>query len=196
MGGEKDVKPLIVYYSRRGSNLVDGVVRDLKIGNTELLATILQKLTGGDCFRLEPVTDYSPDYYRCIDQARQDLHRKHYPKLKCLPKHLTDYPVIYLGYPNYWGTLPMPVASFLRACDLSGREIRPFCTHEGGGLGRSVADLQALCPGARVGVGLAVQGTAVRQSTEQIKAWVAAFDTNDDAKLPFEKETKSHEKIS
>lgn len=114
------MKPLIVYYSRRGQNLVNGTVKDLPVGNTELLAAILQKLTDADSFRIEPQEDYAADYYRCIDEARQDLQKHRCPALKTLPKHLAEYDVIYLGYPNYWGTMPMPVASFLRQSDLAG----------------------------------------------------------------------------
>ena len=192
------MKPLIVYYSRPGKNLVDGVVRDLRIGNTELAATILQKLTRGELFRLEPEKDYSSDYYRCIDQARQDLQKRRYPKLKRLPEHLADYPVIYLGYPNYWGTMPMPVFSFLKKCDLSGKQIWPFCTHEGGGMGRSEADLQILCPKSHIERGLAIRGTAVRQSIKQIEQWAASgwCDSITETQIQNEKETNQNEKKS
>lgn len=190
------MKPLIVYYSRRGKNLAGGVVRNLRTGNTELMATILQKMTGGDLFRLEPEKDYSSDYYRCIDQARQDLQNKRYLKLKKLPEHLSDYQVIYLGYPNYWGTMPMPVFSFLKKCDLSGKQLRPFCTHEGGGLGRSEADLHALCPKAQIECGLAIRGTAVRQSVKEIEAWAATGHSSHPIKTFDEKEIDLHEKDS
>ena len=166
------MKSLIAYYSRRGNNLVDGTVKELRVGNTEMLAIILQKLTGATCFRIEPQVDYSPDYYRCIDQARQDLQRKQYPKLKRVLDNITDYDVIYLGYPNYWGTMPMAVFSFLKQFDFSGKRIKPFCTHEGGGMGRSEQDIRSICPDAQIDAGLSIKGTDIKQGLAMIEEWV------------------------
>ena len=166
------MKSLIVYYSRCGQNLVNGTVKDLHIGNTELLATILQKLTDADSFRLEPQEDYPADYYRCIDEARQDLQRKRCPALKCLPDSIAPYDVIYLGYPNYWGTMPMPVVTFLKRFDFAGKRIKPFCTHEGSGLGRSEQDIRTLCPSAQVEPGLAIQGSEIKRELAEIEEWV------------------------
>lgn len=123
-------------------------MRELEAGNTELLAAILQRLTGGDCFCLEPVSGY---FAGLLPLHREGAAKEAAPKRKGLAARLPDDPVIYLGCPNYWSTLPMPVALFLEACDLSGKGIRPFCTHEGGGPGRSVTELQALCRGRRWG---------------------------------------------
>lgn len=171
-GGVEDVRTLIAYYSRRGENLVDGTVQNLQAGNTELLAAILQKLTGADCFRIEPVEDYSENYYRCIDQARQDLQRKYRPMLRQYPDHFEDYDVIYLGYPNYWGTMPMPVYSFLEQLDFAGKLIKPFCTHEGGGMGRSEQDIRMICPKARITDGLPIRGSEMKYELFAIEDWV------------------------
>lgn len=94
------------------------------------------------------------------------------PALRALPDHLEDYDTIYLGYPNYWGTMPMCVFTFLASFDFTGKTILPFCTHEGSGLGRSEADIRRLCPGARVGRGLAILGTAVCREEAALAAWV------------------------
>lgn len=166
------MKPLIAYYSRRGQNLVNGSVKNLRTGNTELLASILQKLTDAYSFRIEPQEDYPADYYRCIDEARQDLQKGRCPPLKALPDSLAGYDVIYLGYPIYWGTLPMPVVAFLKHFDFSGKRIRPFCTHEGSALGRSEQDIQVLCPGAQVEPGLAVRGSRIKQEITDIEKWI------------------------
>ena len=165
------MKQLIAYYSRRGQNLVNGYVRELRLGNTEIAASVLQKVTRGACFRIEPVRDYPKDYYQCIDAARQDLRTGHYPELKNLPQSIGDYEVIYLGYPNFWGTMPMAVAAFLKQYDFSGKHIRPFCTHEGGGFGRSLEDLRALCPGAVIEPGIAICGSDIMQSLGEIEHW-------------------------
>lgn len=165
------MRALIVYYSRCGENLVDGAVRSLRVGNTERLAGILQRITGADCFRLEPMEDYPADYCRCIDLARQDLCRKRRPALKAYPEHLERYDRVYLGYPNYWGTMPVAVFSFLEHCDLSGKRILPFCTHEGGGMGRSEQDLRAACPDADIAEGLAIRGSELNYELSAIEEW-------------------------
>lgn len=165
------MKQLIAYYSRSGQNLVNGCVRELRVGNTEVLACVLQKITGGDFFRIASVRDYPRDYYRCINEAREDLLTWRFPELKNLPESIDGYEVVYLGYPNYWGTVPMPVASFLKRYDFSGKRIRPFCTHEGGGLGRSIPDIQALAPGGIVEQGIAIRGSELKQDLAALEAW-------------------------
>ena len=172
MGRCEKMKPLIVYYSRRGPNLVDGKVQTLRMGNTEMMAAILQKLTSADCIRIEPYEDYPEDYYECIDQARQDLIKGMRPGLKNCPDSIDGYDVIYLGYPNYWGTMPAAVFSFLERYDFTGKIIKPFCTHEGGGMGRSERDLKQVCPGAQIVSGLPVQGSRIKQELSAIADWV------------------------
>lgn len=166
------MKSLVAYYSRRGENLVDGVVKPLRVGNTELLAAVLRQLTGADCFRIEQAQEYSKSYYRCIDQARQDLQKNVRPKLKALPDSIKPYEVIYLGYPNYWGTMPAAVFSFLERFDFTGKTIKPFCTHEGSGLGRSEQDLKRLCPTAHIAPGLSIRGADVKHELEMIEDWI------------------------
>jgi len=166
------MKAIIVYYSRSGENLVNGTLKNLKIGNTEMAALILQKITGADLFRIVPKQDYPEEYCHCIDLARQDLLRKKRPDLKAVPEHLETYSRIYLGYPNYWGTMPAPVFSFLEQPDLSGKEIWPFCTHEDGGFGHSLEDLKRVCPASVIADGLSMRGAEIQNETEAMEHWV------------------------
>ena len=85
---------LIAYFSRRHENYVNGVIRDLKIGNTEIAASIIQQLTGADRFQIEPLQEYSKDYNECIAQAQADQRRNARPKLKQYPESLKEYDVI------------------------------------------------------------------------------------------------------
>lgn len=163
---------LIVYFSRRGENYVSGSIRTLALGNTEVVAQRLQALTGADLFQLEPVHPYSDNYNQCIDQAQTDQRQDARPALKALPQSLADYDTIYLGYPNYWGTMPMCVFTFLEAFDFTGKTLFPFCTHEGSGLGRSEADIRRLCPRAKVARGLAIHGSAVCREERALEAWI------------------------
>lgn len=163
---------IIVYYSRRGENYVSGTIQTLAVGNTEAVARRLAALTGAELFQLVPCQPYSDQYDLCIRQAQDDQRRDARPALKALPESLEGYDTIYLGYPNYWGTMPMCVFTFLDAFSFTGKTILPFCTHEGSGLGRSEADIRRLCPGAKVGRGLAIHGSSVCREERALEAWI------------------------
>ncbi|MGN0598983.1 MAG: flavodoxin [Oscillospiraceae bacterium] len=128
---------MIVYFSRTGENYVSGAIKKLAVGNTEAAANILHELTGADMFKIEPVLLYSDNYNDCIEQAKQDKEKNARPEIKTYPESLDGYDTIYLGFPNYWGTMPMCVFTFLEHFDFSGKTIKPFCTHEGSGMGSS-----------------------------------------------------------
>ncbi|WP_125143397.1 flavodoxin [Clostridium transplantifaecale] len=178
------MKSLIAYYSRRGENLVNGSVQRLTVGNTELIAAVLQKFTDADCFLIEPCEAYPEDYYQCIDQARQDLQRNVRPKLKKYPESISPYDVIYLGYPNYWGTMPMAVFSFLERFDFTGKTVKPFCTHDGGGMGHSERDLKCVCPTAHIAPGLSIHGAEFKYELSSIEDWVRETEST-----PLKKQT-------
>lgn len=163
---------LIVYFSRRGENYVSGQLKKLSVGNTEVAAEMIQQLTQAELFRLEPVQAYSDDYNDCIAEAQADQRRDARPELKRYPESLNNYETIYLGYPNYWGTMPMCVFTFLERFDFTGKTILPFCTHEGSGMGRSETDVKRLCPGATIKKGLALHGGSVKSAKADIEKWL------------------------
>lgn len=165
-------RALIVYYSRADENYVNGEIRTLPVGNTEIAAGIIRELTGADMFRLEQCIPYDKGYNECIAQAQEDQRKNIRPELKSYPEGMEDYDVIWLGYPNYWSTMPMAVFTFLEHFDFSGKEIRPFCTHEGSGLGNSIRDIKKLCPNAKVKEGLAIRGGSVERSRRDIEMWI------------------------
>lgn len=162
---------LIVYYSRRGENYCNGAIRDLPIGNTEVVAGMVAEHTGGDLFRIETVEPYAEGYRDCVARAVAEAREGARPALKAYPS-LDGYDTVFLGYPNWCGTMPMAVFTFLERHDWSGKRICPFCTNEGSGLGKSEADLRAACPGARVERGLSVHGAEAAQAEPQVAAWV------------------------
>lgn len=163
---------LIAFYSRADENYVSGMIKTLKVGNTEVMSGIISKLTGGDLFKIEQVQAYSKNYNECIAQAQSDQKRSVRLQLKTYLKSIDGYDVIYLGFPNYWGTLPMAVFTFLEHYDFSSKTIIPFCTHEGSGMGSSISDIKQLCPTANVKSGLAVHGGSVQQSKKDIEKWI------------------------
>lgn len=163
---------IIVYFSRKDENYVSGAIKNLTVGNTEIAAGILHKLTGADLFKMEPIQEYSKDYNECIAQAQADQRRDARPELKVYPESLDRYDTVYLGFPNYWGTMPMAVFTFLEHFDFTGKVIFPFCTHEGSGMGRSEADIRRLCPDATVAKGLAIHGGSVKEAEPDIRKWI------------------------
>lgn len=165
-------KALVAFYSRADENYVNGALKMLSVGNTEVAAGIIKELTGADMFKIEQAKPYSKGYNACIEEARADQQRDARPELRAYPDSLDDYDVIYLGYPNYWSTMPMAVFTFLEHFDFTGKTIKPFCTHEGSGMGSSVSDIKRLCPGAQVESGLAIHGGSVNRAEKNIKEWV------------------------
>ena len=165
-------KKLIAFYSRADENYFNGALKMLTVGNTETAAGIIKELTGADMFKIEQTKPYSKGYNDCIEEARADQQRNARPELKAFPESIDGYDVIYLGYPNYWSTMPMAVFTFLEHFDWKGKIIKPFCTHEGSGMGSSVSDIKKLCPGATVEEGLAIRGGSVEKSRKNIEGWV------------------------
>ena len=163
---------LIAFYSRADENYVNGILKQLYTGNTEVAAGIIAELTGADVFKIQQLEPYSKDYNECIAQAQNDQKQDARPQLKDYPEAIDDYDVIYLGYPNYWGTMPMAVFTFLEHFDFSGKIIKPFCTHEGSGLGGSIDDIQKLCPNAQIKKGLAIRGGSVEKYRKDIDKWI------------------------
>ena len=145
---------LVAYYSRAGQNYGNGGVIDLPKGNTEVLA--------------EP---YPTDYFATTDQAKRELRENARPAIQGPLPNMEGVDAIVLGYPNWWGTMPMAVKTFLDGCELTGVTIAPLCTNEGSGLVNSVSDLRRTYPAANVVEGLSVRGTDAARSTGRAISW-------------------------
>ena len=117
-----DTRSLIAYFSRAGNNYVNGQIVNLPVGNTEFVAKMIHEMTGGDLFHIEPVKEYPKDYTETTEVARQELRTKARPKLTGHVDTMASFEVIFLGYPIWWGTMPMPVCSFLEDYDFSGKD--------------------------------------------------------------------------
>ncbi len=163
---------LIAFYSRADENYFGGSYRVIPVGNTEKVAYILAKLTGASLLKLEQKKPYSANYQECIAEAKRDLQANVRPELVALPENLDKYDEIYLGYPNYWGTMPMAVYTFLEHYDFTGKVIHPFCTHEGSGLSNTVKDIERTAKGAIVKPGLTIHGSSADKAEAKLKGWV------------------------
>ena len=165
------MKNLIVYYSRKGQNYWNGTIKDLAKGNTEIVAEMIQQAVGGDLFEVETVKPYAKDYYDCIDEAQKELRANARPEIKGFVDDISKYDTIVVGYPNWWGTMPMCMFTFLEHYVLSGKKIVPFCTNEGSGMGSSERDLKKICGGATVVSGLSIHGAEAANSYSTVSAW-------------------------
>lgn len=163
---------LVVFYSRADENYFSGGCRYVTVGNTEKAAKMISEATGAELFKIEQTIPYAADYNTCIEQAKKDLQAKARPGLVSMPDSLDPYDEIYLGFPNYWGDMPMAVYTFLEKFDWNGKTIHPFCTHEGSGLSGTERNIQNVCKGAAVTKGLAIQGSSVDRAGETIEKWV------------------------
>lgn len=162
---------IVIYYSRAAQNYFSGEYRYIEIGNTEKVAREIARIKNADLFKIEQITPYADDYEVCIAQAKSDLQASKRPSLKDLPD-IENYDEIYLGYPNYWGTMPMAVYTLLESIDFKGKIIHPFCTHEGSGLSSTVKDIKGSAKGAKVEKGLAIKGSSADNLRSLLERWL------------------------
>lgn len=167
-----DKRILIAYYSRKGENYYNGRLQDIEEGNTEHVAKVIQSEIAGELFEMDTVKTYPKGYTETTEVAKTEHQSQARPELKAMLDSIEDYDVIYLGYPNWWNTMPMACFTFLDAYDFSGKTIIPFCTHEGSGLGNSVRDIRKAASNAKVMDGFAIKGSSVRTSHDLIKNWL------------------------
>ncbi len=165
-------KCLIAYFSRAGNNYVNGSIVNLPVGNTGIIAKMIREMTGGDLFHIESVKGYPLDYTETTEVAQAERRAKARPELTRRLETMDSYDRIVLGYPNWWGSMPMPVFTFLEGYDLSGKTIAPFCTHEGSGLGHSITDIKKACPKSTVLDGLAIRGGDVKNAQDAVAGWL------------------------
>ena len=167
-------KTLIAFFSRADENYFGGAMRYVKVGNTEIVVNDMKEIINADTFKIEMKDPYSPVYMTCIDEAKKDLRAKARPELVSMPASIDEYDTVVLAYPNYWGTMPMAVFTFLENFDFSGKTILPLCTNEGSGMGGSERDIKKTCPGANVKSGLSVTGSEAANAAGRVKKWLAA----------------------
>ena len=164
-------KSLIAYYSRKGQNYVNGAIKNLAKGNTEIVAEFIQKAVGGDLFEIDTVKEYPADYTECTEVAKVELRQKARPELKNYLESIDDYDKIFLGFPQWWAVPPMAVSTFLEHYNFDGKKIIAFTTHEGSGFGGSISYLKKICPTAEIVQGLAIHGADAKNSESQVANW-------------------------
>lgn len=141
-------------------------------GNTKEIAEEIQAQTGADLFEITLVNPYSTDYNTVLDEAQRDQNEQARPELAAHIENMDEYDTILLGYPNWWASIPMPIASFLEEYDFSGKTIIPFCSHGGGRFGQSLTAIAKLAPDSTMGEALSVHYSGGSSLPEDITEWL------------------------
>ncbi len=166
------MKTLIAYFSMKGQTIAPGMkIVDLEKGHTAVVAETIQSAIGGDLFEMETIKTYNPDHMKMIYEAQDELKQGIRPELKDYPESLDQYDTVFLCYPNWWNTLPMPVLGFIEHYDWNGKRIIPVNTSEGSGAGQSVQKIREVCRGAEVEAPYELIGSQVDSRIEEISTW-------------------------
>ncbi len=163
-----DKKSLIIYFSRADENYGVGYIDK---GNTEVIAEYIKEFTGADIFKVEPLVEYAKDYDTCLEEAKERSTTHNAPIKNPVPD-ISDYEVIYIGSPVYWGGMPEELFTALKGLEYRDKIIRPFVTHEGSGLAAIPSQLKGVCKGAYVLEGLSIRGSSVNCAKETVEKWI------------------------
>ena len=163
----KDKKSLIICFSRADENYAVGFIEK---GNTEIVAEYVRDITNADMFKVEPLVPYAKDYQTCIEEAKERVGNA---PIKESLNDISNYEVIYIMSPIYWGTYAPEVETAIKDLDFTGKTIRVITTHEGSGLGNVVSDVKRICTGATVlDDALALRGSSVKTAKSRVEEWV------------------------
>ena len=160
---------LIAFFSRADENYFGGSMRYIDVGNTEVAVGKIKEMIDAHVFKIEMKQPYAKEYKACVNEAKADFQKKARSELVFMLDSIEQYDTVILAYPNYWGTMPMAVFTFLENFDFCGKTILPLCTHEGSAMGSSERDIRTACPGAIVKGGLSIVGSRVASSKLQIE---------------------------
>lgn len=155
-------KVLVAYFSRSG--------------NTRAVAESIQKLTGGDLLEIQTSKPYPAEYHACTEVAKKEKEEGTRPALKTKVENMSAYDVVFVGYPNWWGTMPMAMVAFLEGYDLAGKTLIPFCTHGGGGEQRCFTDFVKYSGKAEHKKGFLISGGEARGAQKQVESWLKEIE--------------------
>ena len=163
---------LVAYFSRTGEEYSVG---NITKGNTNIIAEIIAQKTGGSLFEIKPVKNYPVNYKECTKIASSEKASKARPALANQVENFGAYDVIFVGYPIWYGDMPMPVYTFLESYDFGGKTIIPFCTHGGSGLSSTDQQITLTCPTAKLLRGFEIRGSVAQKDFNQAESKVVEW---------------------
>ena len=165
---KKNGKTLIVYFSRK-----DGVYGgNLKVGNTKRIADFIQAKTKGDEYEIVPAKEYPKSYKKTTEVAQKEQEDNARPKIKNKLPDVSKYDTIFIGSPIWWSEYPMVVRTFLDGVNLNNKNVVPFTTHEGSGLGNTTETLKKQYTRAKVLKGFSVSGSDAADARSDVNSWL------------------------
>lgn len=169
-------KNLVVYFSMP-DNVDDStvVIDGETLGNTQYMAYVIQETVGADIFRIEPETPYPTDHDELVDLASEEQSNNARPAIKDTIENFDTYENIFVGYPNWWGDMPMILYTFFDTYDLSGKTVALFCTSGGSGLSGTVNEVKSLEPNATVTQGLHIGSGSSSNPDNAVSEWLNAL---------------------
>ena len=162
---------LVAYFSLAGEQYGVGVVEE---GNTSIIAHMIAEQTGADLFEIKPETLYPTTYQELLDVSQQEMADNARPEIVGTVDNMADYDTIFIGYPNWWGDMPMIVYNFLESYELSGKTIVPFCTHGGSGLSNTESTIADIT-GGTMKDGFAIPGTTAQNDRDTARSKVTEW---------------------
>ena len=145
-------------------------------GHTKQLAEEIQSLTGGDIFEIIPETPYTDDINELSGIASREQRDNARPQLAAHIDDIAKYDIVFVGYPNWWNNMPMPVFTFLEEYDLSGKTVIPFTSYGNGVWGKSVNSLKETLPNSTINDGLAVQENSFDSMPQEVREWLLELE--------------------
>ena len=152
------------------------VINGQVLGNTQYMAQVIQETANADIFRIEPATPYPTDHTTLVAQAREEQNRNFRPALAKNIDNLSSYDTVFIGYPNWWGDMPMVMYTFFETHDFAGKTIIPFNTHGGSGFSSTISAIRTLEPQAEVLDGLSISRDRIQDARQQIVDWVNGLE--------------------
>lgn len=178
-----DTKTIVVYFSLPETTSADNMTQDEDnsvvvidgevLGNTQYVASVITENTGADLFRIEPKTPYTANHTDLVDRAKEEQNTNARPELAVNVENLDQYDTVFIGYPNWWGDMPMILYTFFDSNDFSGKTIIPFNTHGGSGFSGTISTIANLEPDAMVNEdGFTVSRNNVQEAEPDIIEWL------------------------
>ena len=164
---------LVAYFSRADENYSVGTI---EVGNTQILGEYIASEVGADSFHIETVTPYPANYKECCDVAKKELNDKARPEITG-SVNIEQYDIVFLGYPIWWGDMPMAVYTFMESYDWSDKVVIPFCTHEGSGLSGTDSSIESVT-GAQVLTAIDMRGSTAQELNDDTKQTVRTWLNN------------------
>jgi flavodoxin len=169
-------KILLAFFSRAGENYSYGGRTNLTVGNTEVLAGMVSRLIACDVHRIEPADPYPDDYEETVARNVREQNADARPAIANPLASIDQYDIVLLGSPIWNVRAPMIMTTFVERFSFAGKTVVPFTTYAVSGLGTTVRDYTASCPGATIGEGLAVRGEEVREAGVAVESWLRRID--------------------